>query len=359
MSLNAGTRSVRLIQSLAVAAIACLPSLASAQSPAIASSANYYLGQAASLTAVPADPHGVMGKETCVKCHASEVEVWKRTPHAQTFDELHRRPEAKQIATKLGLRSIKHSGRCVACHYTQQMNASTGQVHAISGVSCESCHGAARGWIDIHNNYGGEGITRLTETPAHRRARITNSVAAGMRNPHNVYLIAQSCLRCHTTADEELVNVGGHSVGSLDFEFVSWSQGTVRHNFVRTDGQSNDLSPPARLRVMFVAGIIAELEASLRATATATKKATYGVTVAQRAARAGSRVESVAAKIDSATLNQIVDVYRSVELRLNNGAKLKAAADQIARLGYEFAASTDGRKLTAIDRFIPTTDKFK
>lgn len=346
------------VRAITLAALACLPLFATAEAPrptadSAAASSNL------AIAAEAVDPHWVMGNEACLKCHAAETEVWKQTPHARTFDELHRRPEAKQIADKLGHRSIKHSGRCVGCHYTQQVNPASGQPGLIAGVSCESCHGAARGWIDIHHDYGGEQVTRLTESPAHRRQRIEQAVAAGMRNPHNVYAIAQSCLRCHTTADEELVNVGGHPVGSLDFEFVSWSQGMVRHNFVRTDGQSNDVSPPARLRVMFVAGIIAELEASLRATAAATQKATYGITVAQRAARAGARVESVAEKIDSPTLNQIVDLFRSVELRLNNGAKLTTAADRIALLGYQFAEYTDGRNLTALDRFLPTSDRFK
>jgi hypothetical protein len=75
-----------------------------------------------------------------VKCHAAEAKVWQQTPHAKTFDQLHRRPEAKQIAAKLSLRSIKHDGRCVACHYTQQKDDSD-SVHAVAGVSCESCHG--------------------------------------------------------------------------------------------------------------------------------------------------------------------------------------------------------------------------
>ena len=204
------------------------------------------------------DPNLVLGNQTCVKCHAAEIQVWKQTPHSKTFDELHRRPEAKKIATKLGLKSIKNEGRCVACHYTPQAQPGANP-HAIAGVSCESCHGGAKNWIDLHHDYGGEQITRATENPQHRAQRIAKSVAAGMRNPLNVYLVAQSCLRCHTTGDEELVNVGGHSTGSLDFEFVSWSQGMVRHNFVRTDGKTNDVSDPARLRLMFVSGMIAEL----------------------------------------------------------------------------------------------------
>ena len=180
-----------------------------------------------------------------------------------------------------------------------------------------------------------------------------------MRNPANVYLVAQSCLRCHTTGDEELVNVGGHSVGSLDFEFVSWSQGTIRHNFVRTDGKINDASSRDRLRVMFVSGMIAELEASLRATAKATQKATYGITAAKRADRAGKRVMSVAEKVDSATLKQIVATFESVKLKLNNAVELTVAADNIAQLGYQFAEQSDGSELDALDGFIPSSDRYK
>ncbi len=320
-------------------------------------SAAHHLG-----IAKPADPDRVVGHDACVKCHASEVKAWQTTPHAMTFDQLHRKPEAKQIASKLGLRSIKHSGRCVACHYTQQTDAagqpgSDAAHHVVAGVSCESCHGAAKDWLDVHHLYGGETVTRLTESAEHRAERIAQSVRAGMRNPANVYLVAQSCLRCHTTADEELVNVGGHSAGSLDFEFVSWSQGTIRHNFVDSDGKHNATRTPEQLRVMFVAGMIAELEASLRATAVATQKATFAMTVAQRASRASKRLQSVAAKVQEPILDQILKVVAGVKLKLNNEAELTAAADQIAALGYRFAAECDGQGLANLDAFIPTARK--
>jgi hypothetical protein len=304
--------------------------------------------------AVPTDPHLVVGNQACVKCHAAEIHVWRTTPHATTFDTLHRRPEAKQIADKLGLNSIKHSGRCVACHYTTQ-SADPVSPHAdvIAGVSCESCHGAAKHWLDLHHDYGGEQVTRATESPAHRAERIARSIQAGMRNPANVYLVAQSCLRCHTTADEELVNVGGHSAGSLDFEFVSWSQGTIRHNFVSSDGKTNQTRSQPQLRVMFVAGMIAELEAALRATAEATERATFGVTVARRADRAIKRLQSVDAKVDDPTLKAILSVAATAELRLNNQQPLQQAADRIATLGYRFAAEADGDKFAALDPFIP------
>jgi Cytochrome c554 and c-prime len=309
--------------------------------------------------AAPADPRLVLGSDSCVKCHASEVKSQLATPHVLTFDELHRKPEAASIASKLGLQSIKHEGRCVACHYTQQVEPATGNVHAIAGVSCESCHGGARNWLDIHHDYGGESITRLTESQQHRQQRLERSIAAGMRNPEDVFLVAQSCYRCHTTADEELVNVGGHSVGSLDFEFVAWSQGTQRHNFVRSDGQSNQVSSPERLRVMFVAGMMAELEATLRATSVATEKAKYGVNAAQRAARAAARLTSVSQKVAIPEVAEAIRVFETVALKLNNRDELTAAADAIARLGLDFARNHDGSALSVLDPFIPEPSRWK
>lgn len=150
----------------------------------------------AAAIATPADPMKVLGNDACVKCHASEIQVWKSTPHARTFDELHRRPEAKAIASKLGLSSIKNEGRCVACHYTQQFTPAS-DVHVIAGVSCESCHGAGKDWLDVHADYGGEGITRLSESESHRRSRIAKSVALGMRNPANVYSVAKLSALSH------------------------------------------------------------------------------------------------------------------------------------------------------------------
>jgi len=329
------------------------------------------------IVAEPADPNKVMGNNACVKCHASEQAVWAATPHAKTFDELHRRPEASQIASKLGISSIKHGDRCVACHYTRQADPSSvttvstngsslPDFHAIAGISCESCHGAARDWLEAHHDYGGPNGTRLTESPAHREQRIARSVELGMRNPHNVYLVAQSCYRCHTTGDEELVNVGGHPTGSLDFELVAWSQGKVHHNFVRTDGKENVISSPHRLRFLFVAGVIAETESTLRALSTATEKATYALTVAKRAARAGARLKSVADKVNDERLDLAVGVFDSVKIKLNNRKNLVSAADQLAQIGIEFAdaetKSTEKElheKLITLDRFIPAPTNWK
>lgn len=304
------------------------------------------------------DPHQVVGYENCQKCHAAEVSVWKQTPHYSTFLTLHRQPEAKKIAERMGISSFKHDSECIKCHYTVQSEPS-GELAAISGVSCESCHGAARDWVELHNDYGGPGASRHSESREHKIARLRESIAAGMRNPRNVYLLAQSCYRCHTVPSERLVNVGGHTAGSLDFEIVAWSQGTVRHNFVRSDGKTNDPSSRERLRKLFVAGMIADLEFSLRATAVATEKATFGVTSAKRAARAAKRLAAAQEQLQQPLLDEVLQVFDGIQLRLNNQQELTQAADSIHKLGIQFAAQVSGTALEPIDRYIPPPERWK
>ena len=104
--------------------------------------------------------------------------------------------------------------------------------------------------------------------------------------------------------------------------------------------------------------MIAELEASLRATALATEKSTYGITSAKRAARARVRLASIHAKFDSSQLQQILDIFKSIKLQLNNEAQLTTAANQVAALGHEFAESNEA-DLSPLERFISGPDRYK
>lgn len=303
------------------------------------------------------DPTKVMGAEACAKCHEAEINVWHTTPHFGTFDTLHRKPEAKQIAEKLGLRSVKRNETCTKCHYTPQ--EVDGRQRIVAGVSCESCHGAARDWIDVHSDYGGENVTKEMETPAHREQRIKAAVAAGMNNPANLYSIARQCLACHTAPDEQLVNVGGHAAGTEDFELVAWSQGMILHNLLESGGTMIAPSPIERLRVMYVVGVMADLEASMRATAAATQKATYGVTAARRAAGLKKRLYAISEIVDNPHIAAATKAALAVELKLNNSEALRSAADEIARQAYEFAATADGAPLAAIDQLLPKPEAYK
>jgi hypothetical protein len=292
-----------------------------------------------------------------VKCHQQELESWKQTPHFRTFETLHRKPAAKDIAAKLGLRSVKRNDECTKCHFTMQ--SVDGRDRVVAGVSCESCHGAAKDWIDLHADYGGPNVAKAQETEEHRRQRIEQSIAAGMNNPANLYLVARQCLACHTSPNEKLVNVGGHPAGSSEFDLVAWSQGMVRHNYLRTGGTSNAPSDQNRLRVMHIVGVMADLEASLRATAAANEKAAYGVTAAQRAARQKRRLYQISQLIDNQHVREAVDAMLGARLKLNNRETLVEAADAIGRAAQEFAATADGALLGAIDSLLPSPAQYK
>jgi hypothetical protein len=308
---------------------------------------------------LPLDPKQVLGHEACEKCHASEVATWKTTPHSTTFLTLHQKKEATDIAKKLGLSSIKRGQVCIECHYTPQASEGAAQAKAISGVSCESCHGAAQKWVKLHADYGGPTATKAGESEAHKAQRINGSIAAGMRNPHNLYLVAQSCFRCHTVPNEKLVNVGKHKAATENFELVAWSQGLVRHNFLESNGKVNRPLPDERLRVMYVVGQIADLEFSLRATAEATEKAVYGITAAQRTDRAAKRLIELQTKLNHPIIAEILDAYKDVKLKLNNREQLLGCAVKVAALGEQFADETSGKDLAAVQPLLPGVEKYK
>jgi hypothetical protein len=303
------------------------------------------------------DPTRIVGSDQCSKCHQAEVQQWMRTPHFATFDALHRTPEAKQIADRLGLRSIKRSNVCTQCHYTEQNQG--GRLRVVAGVSCESCHGGAADWLALHADYGGPGVTKQQESADHRAERLAESIAHGMNNPHNLYLIAKQCFNCHTVPNESLVNVGGHVAGSQDFELVSWSQGMVRHNFLRTGGTTNGALTQAELRVMFVVGVMTDLEYSLRATAVATQKSTFGATSASRAARMKRRLHELQALVNEPLIQPALDAVAAVELRLENRAAIVTAADAVGKAAFNFAEQADGNNLAALDPLLSQLAQYK
>jgi len=297
------------------------------------------------------NPAKVSGPESCGECHSNEVEAWKKTPHSLTFNEMHRRPEAQDIANKLGIKRLRSESLCISCHYTQKADAGS-EIAVIAGVSCESCHGVAKDWINVHNDYGAF-KTKQAEPADHRKDRMAKAVAAGMLNPRNLYSVAANCFECHLVPNEKLVNEGGHTAGSAEFELVSWLHGQVRHNFLRGEGKSNVDNTVERKRVMFVIGTILDLEHSLRGTALATAKGTYAVTLARRANAVRARLADIQTKAPNAEVAAIVQIAQGVKLSLNNGAELTGAADKIAELGRKFADTNDGATLAALDALIP------
>jgi hypothetical protein len=295
------------------------------------------------------DPAKVVGAQKCGECHKFEVEAWKLTPHFKTFADMHKSQDGLEISTKMGIKRIKSESLCLTCHYTVQKKASETEV--ISGVSCESCHGPAQDWLNLHND------KKLS-----RDQKRAKSQAAGMLRPDDVYSVASNCYQCHLVPNEKLVNVGGHSAGTPGFDLVAWSQGMVRHNFLLddgTEGKVNKADSQNRLRMLFVMGKILDVEFSLRGVASATQKATYAVTMAHRVADARTQLAEIQKLAPTDEVKAISDIASSVSLKLNNGAELTAAADKVGELGRKFATAETGDKLAAVDPLIPKPDKYR
>ena len=76
----------------------------------------------------------------------------------------------------MGLRRIKEGSLCLDCHFTTTME--DGEREAVSGISCESCHGAGKDYIDVHSDFSGK--DEESETAEEEQARWQKSEQAGM-----------------------------------------------------------------------------------------------------------------------------------------------------------------------------------
>lgn len=302
------------------------------------------------------DPDRIMVTEAngfapCGECHTAEWDVWKDTNHATGFDTMHRTESARDILSQMDLRVTKRQeSLCMRCHYTVGADR-----QAIAGVSCESCHGPGRDWIDVHNQWG-EGVTHPEqEAPENRERRIAESIEGGMLRPSgDLYAVAANCYECHTVPMEELVNRGGHSTGSAGFDLVKRVE-EVRHNFVHAQwgdpGGNRELSSE-RTRMMFVVGRILGYEFSIRGLAAASASGRYASAMERRVKQAYRELEEVAAV---APVPEVVEVLRvGADLRLvpDNRAQLEGAAERIRAIGQRFTGSADGAALASLDPLI-------
>jgi len=300
------------------------------------------------------DPAKVAGPEQCAECHKSEVEAWKTTHHHLSVNTMHSGPKAKEIAEKLGIRRLKNEAICLNCHYTSKVEDDRPKV--IAGTSCESCHGAALGWVKVHNDFGGAGAKKESEAPAHKIERFSKAEAAGMIRPQDTYAVAGNCFGCHTVPEEKLVNAG-HPAGS-DFELVAWSQGEVRHNF-QADQKVNADRSAAHKRKLFVVGRMLDLEYSLRAAAKATQDGAFAAAMNKRVTTALQNLETVAKAASLPEVKAIIVQVNPAELKINNAPALTATADKVAALAKSFAKAHDGSQLSAVDSLLPGADKIK
>lgn len=290
-----------------------------------------------------AAPHYV-GPQACLECHKAEFAVWENTKHAKSFRELHKAPKAKDILAAVGGDSNPRKNTlCVQCHYTLEQADESATATAKSSVSCESCHGAASGWVKVHNDYGGTGVTREAEPAAHKTDRIKKSIEAGMRRPDTFYDLAANCLACHSLARS---GVDGATIGKMleaghpinpDYELVKYSQGTVRHRFYPPKVDVNAEMTPAELARMFVTGRAAMLVAA---------------TAAQSKSDNAAYKDAIQKQIKSAT-----DALNAVKSVPEAAALVSAPTDENAR---KLVAAIANKDLAAeVKSLLPKPEDYK
>lgn len=304
-------------------------------------------------------------ENNCSTCHALEHEAWQKTRHFTTFVDRHQDPRAKEIWTKMDLRSMKRGASdCRQCHYTSVASGS-GEPTPKWGVSCESCHGGAKEWVNIHNKVGGNPSgnalkwgTAKDETPDQRLARL--NAAKGMMNTTMIYDIATNCYNCHTVPNEKLVNVGTHKAGTEDFDLVAYSQGEIRHNFASSPGApdkpTNDLASPEQRRRLYIIGAMVDLELSLRNIAAVKEKGgAFHKAMLTRVANSRKKLDAIFKAKDIPLLSAAVaKVPATVDESTAVSDDLSKALGEASR---EFVKTNDGKDLGAIDSLIPTTYK--
>lgn len=200
-----------------------------------------------------------LGNAKCIGCHDAEKGVWENTKHKNSVN-LRRngnKPEVKAIlaAVNSTARNPFEEQICLKCHFT----VITDEPKTPLGVSCESCHGAASDWIEIHNSGKDDKAKHVQQMNAARDKGMINS---GMKQE-----LVQNCFGCHNYDRMDAGTVAkmvGAGHPAFAFEFVAFSQGTVRHRFYPPDRNNNSEMAPAELSRWYVIGQGAQLVSSAR-----------------------------------------------------------------------------------------------
>jgi hypothetical protein len=109
----------------------------------------------------------------------------------------------RQMSAILKIGPAEHAQRCLVCHAVSESEAHMTKAFDLAdGVGCESCHGAASGWIGPH----------IQPTAKH-----ADMVRLGLIDNKNLTVRSEECLRCHLGAAAQ----GGSPELSVDHELIA------------------------------------------------------------------------------------------------------------------------------------------
>ncbi len=211
------TRSPRLFLLPAAAFLLCVfvPSTTPAQTRTSAyDGAGKYTGPG---SCASTSCHGSVTPRTENDVLQNEYSTWiVKDKHAQSYRALTGNI-GERMAGILGLGKAETAPRCLACHALNPPAEERSRTFDVSeGVSCESCHGPASGWLGPHTE---------------RDWTHQKSVALGMVDTRDLVKRTEKCLSCHLGSEQKFVDhemiAGGHP--DLFFELDSFSAVMPRH----------------------------------------------------------------------------------------------------------------------------------
>ena len=174
------------------------------------------------------------GADSCAAaaCHGgpqgagkgSEYTTWAASdPHARAYQVLFDARSRAIVKNLFDLPSLKDArpektALCLQCHVAPSEARMPARFH-MDGVSCESCHGPAGGWLTQHYR------------PAWQALTAEQKSAAGFRQTKDLPTRIHDCVACHVGAPGTEVNhdllAAGHP--RLNFEFASYQSILPKH----------------------------------------------------------------------------------------------------------------------------------
>lgn len=183
-------------------------------SPSIQSTAPRYLGVS---SCASSNCHGSSRPRETSPVLQNEFFSWyKKDEHSKAYKSL-LTPEAKRMAFQLGIGAPEKEQRCLGCHATNAPAQLQGERFALSdGVGCESCHGAADGWIKAHVEKG---------------ATHQSNIASGLRDLDSPVVRASLCIDCHGVTGKNGLDHTLYGAGHprVEFELDSYQAVMPRH----------------------------------------------------------------------------------------------------------------------------------
>ncbi|MGD0543240.1 MAG: multiheme c-type cytochrome [Candidatus Acidiferrales bacterium] len=161
--------------------------------------------------------HGSIVPRTDSRVLQNEYSIWiVKDKHSKAYAAL-TGPIGERMAKILSLGSAETAPKCLACHALDVPQNLRGRTFELSeGVSCESCHGPAAGWLGPHTE---------------RDWTHQKSLALGMYDTRDLTKRTEKCLSCHLGNDEKSVDhemiAAGHP--DLFFELDTFSDVMPRH----------------------------------------------------------------------------------------------------------------------------------